>query len=675
MILAYTVTGDSAVVDSIDEFRKALADDAVGTVILARPSSGSSALKINADTVLDGMMSNGQRKTIQVETPFLPDTGEVRIATDSAGKTYIASPAAGTYSTYRLFEVAKGVKLTLENMVLMGGFTGSVTVDETATTGGIDNYGHLEMRNVDILRTGTAVLNRSNARALLVDCNIVRNANWYGGGVLNFSERVSGTDTYINGGTFVMDSCSLTENESLGPQHGGGAAENQGVMCLNNCIIANNASTEIGGGINNCKGGALFVMNSTFIGNVTTSESYGKTAGGAIGNAGGASHVHIVNSILAYNGYDDGEFVDSSSLGRYKGSTDTVSCTIFSSIYDAVEGMESIDDAGSTLEYRNIFNSVESQPIVSAGSATGTTSYFEHPLVVSADPENDPNSLSPSMTSQPEDHYIFANAVTTYFDYSGIWDEPAANIGIAFETNGVRTALGKKVSDTDNKVVVGYAGADRVDNNFIGAAGVPVRKEFDPEPDPFHFWVKLGEFSGGKVSGVTVYGDSYRSNSVVMVHAVANSAHYLDGWTINGETVQNSAQKYVFSFAVTTNIVIAPIFSAVQTRIFRVRQRYPWNNLVDIDYSVSEENAVLYRLVFFATYTDDAGNEKTVQLRSFVKNDLRSEHGYIEQRLGEKENLRKAGEHRVTWDSAKDGVNLKGRDVHIQLLACEGDER
>jgi hypothetical protein len=112
------------------------------------------------------------------------------------------------------------------------------------------------------------------------------------------------------------------------------------------------------------------------------------------------------------------------------------------------------------------------------------------------------------------------------------------------------------------------------------------------------------------------------------------------------------------------------------TQIIRVRQRYPWNNLVDIDYTVAEKDAIDYRLVFIATYTDDNGEEKTLQLKSFVKNSGKNEQGkFEEQRLGQKRDLRVDGSHRVTWDSAKDGVRLKNKTIHFRLLACEGDER
>ena len=670
-----SVNSTTVKVETLEDLKTALQDPAIETIIVKE------CITLTDGTILDGQTTGTKNKTIQVEVPFLPEDGRVRIGLAADGKTtQIIEPAEG-YSTYNLFKIEAGSKVTIKHVTLMGGFTGKRTVGDEPSVGGIDNYGFLEMEGVDMLRTGTALLNRPNARALLEKCNIVRNANWYGGGILNFSERVGDTDNYINGGTLIMEGCSLTENESLGPAHGGGAAENQGLMLLNNCVVANNASTEIGGGINNCKGGDLFVMNSTFTGNVTTSEEYGTMAGGAIGNAGGASHVHIVNSILAYNGYDDGEAVVSSSLGRYS-EAEEVHSTMQHSVYDAVSGLPQIDMTGTTKEYQGIFGSVQNSGIIAAGATgqDGVTSSFDHPLVSRSETDSDSWSLSPVMLSQPTNHYIFANSVTTYFEYKGIFNEPM-HIHMAYETNGVVVALGEKVSvpPADElaacKVTEGFGGASRAENNFIGAGGVSVIEKEEEREDIKLFTVKLGEFTGGRVSGVTVYNDSYRSNSVVTVHGIPDSAHYLDGWIINGEKIAGSEQQYIFSFTVTCDITITPIFTPVETKIIRVRQRYPWNNLVDIDYSVSEKDAVDYRLVFIASYTED-GTNATKQLKSFVKNSGKNEQGkFEEQRLGWKADLRKAGEHRVTWDSAKDGVRLKGAPIYLQLMACEGDER
>ena len=668
---AYTIDGHVAKdVDNYEDLIDALDKAEIETIILKK------CIVLEDGAIVNGDYSEG-KKTIQVEKPFLPEDGSVRIA-GTGDQTYILKPAEGEYSTYNLFEIKAGSKVTIKYVTLMGGFTGERTVGDDPSVGGIDNYGYLDMEGVDMLRTGTALLNRPNARALLVDCNIVRNANWYGGGILNFSQRDGNTDNYINGGTLVMDSCSLTENESLGPAHGGGAAENQGLMLLNNCVVANNASTEIGGGINNCKGGDLFVMNSTFTGNITTSGEYGTMAGGAIGNAGGASHVHIVNSILAYNGYDDGESVVSSSLGRYN-EAQQVHTTLQHSIYDALAGFPNIDTTGSTKEYEDIFSSVQNSGIIAAGATRqdGITSSFDHPLVEN---KMDSWSLSPVMLSQPTNHNVFVDSVTTYFCYDGIFEE-SWHIHMAYEEDGNVKALGEKVTvPPDNelescKVTEGFGNAPRTENNFIGASGVPVIEKEEEREDITLFTVKLGDFTGGRVSGVTIYNDSYRSNSVVTVHGIPDSAHYLDGWIINGEKIHDSEQKYIFSFTVKCDITIIPIFTPVETKIIRVRQRYPWNNLIDIDYSVSEKDAVDYRLVFIASYTED-GTNVTKQLKSFVKNSGKNEQGeFEEQRLGWKQDLRKAGEHRVTWDSARDGVRLKGAPIALQLKACEGDER
>lgn len=668
------VNATTVKVSTLADLDTALSSDEISTIIVTR------CITLSNGTVLDGLLSTGEKKTIQVEKPFLPEDGKVRIST--VGSTVqMVSPADGDYSEYNLFLVPQGSKVQIHNVTLMGGFTGTRTVANSPSVGGIDNYGFLEMNGVDMLRTGTALLNRPGSRALLVSCNIVRNANWYGGGILNFSQADSASDSYINGGVLIMDRCSLTENESLGPEHGGGAAENQGLMCLNNCVVANNASTEIGGGINNCKGGRLFVMNSVFTGNITTSAAYGTLAGGAIGNAGGASHVHIVNSILAYNGYDDGESVSASSLARYS-EAEEVHCTMLHSIYDAISGLPAIDTTGTTKEYSDIFAGVHNTGIVAAGSTgtDGETSPFDHPLVSRSETDSDSWSLAPVMLPQKEDHYVYQLAVTTYFDYSGFFND-TMTIAMAYKEGDEVKPLGEAIGIPENleesRVTESFDGSSRDPVNFIGAGFVKLSSEEQGEDEEIAlFYVQLGQFTGGRVSGVTIYKDSYRSNSIVTVHGIPDSAYYLDGWKINGEVIPNTERLYIFSFTVTTNILISPIFIPVQTKIIKVQQRYPWNNLVDIDYSVSEKDAVDYRLVFIATYIDENGVERNLQLKSFVNNSGKDDEGrYEEQRLGLKPNLRKAGEHRVTWDSAKDGVRLKNGSISLRLIACQGDER
>jgi hypothetical protein len=209
-LLARTVLADYTVdatgttrVGTLADLQNALANQSVSTIIL------TDVITITEDTVIE---STDIRKTIQVEKPFLPENGKVRIETVNK-KVQIAEPKVGEYTTKNLFTINKGAKATFRNLTLMGGFTGERIEPDAPSVGGIDNWGHLEMEDVDMLRTGTALLNRPGARALLISCNVVRNANWFGGGILNFSERVGTSETYTNGGTLQMDNCSLTENE------------------------------------------------------------------------------------------------------------------------------------------------------------------------------------------------------------------------------------------------------------------------------------------------------------------------------------------------------------------------------------------------------------------------------------------------------------------------------
>ena len=672
-------------VGTLQELQNALDDENVSTIIVTKTIELTDGTYLSANSRADGR----SRKIVQVESPFLPDTGKVTLKANNGTYNEILSPEAGTYSTYNLFDIQENSRVVISNITLMGGFEGSRIVDgDSASTGGIDNKGHLTMYEVDITRTGTALLNQPGARAVLVDCNIVRNANWYGGGILNFAEAYSygGGTAYRNGGVLVMDRCSLTENESLGPTHGGGAAENQGYMYLNNCIVANNASTEIGGGINNCKGGDLYVMNCSFTGNITTSDDYGVTAGGAIGNAGGAGNVYIANSVLAHNGYDTGEYVNNSSLGRYEGASYEHYCHVANTVIDATAGMDRLDATNITVNVEGLFAGYREDGIVAAGGdpdedGINRSSDFLHPDVVADPYEGDlPYEYAPKMQSVETNHYVFTMAVDTYFDYSAILSGTGTKPSMGYKSGDQIVMLGNSdgvlLPDEDMLVTVTFNGDSRLPDddgyqrNVMGAATIAPLKNPETPLKPGVFLVKLGKFTGGQVSGVTVYGDSYISNSVVTVHAMAESAHYLNGWIINDEVVADTAQQYVFSFTVTTNITLTPIFQPVITQIYRARQRYPWNNLVDIDYSVAETNAVKYRLVFLATYEEN-GKTNTIQLKTFRKNANVDEV----QRLGNREDLHRAGDHRVTWDSAADGIELKGKKVHYRALACEGEER
>jgi hypothetical protein len=382
---------------------------------------------------------------------------------------------------------------------------------------------------------------------------------------------------------------------------------------------------------------------------------------------------------LAHNGYDYGENVDLSSLGRYKDSSEVHYCHLANTVIDATAGMSRIDATNVTVKYEGIFSGYTESGIVAAGGKNVNddgvrfSSGFSHPQVPAP---QDTYRYAPVMAEQTVEHYMFELSVYTYFDYTAVLNGTSKTPYMGYslkddEGEEVIVALGGAQRPEATMIVdVTFEGGKRIPNNAIGAVSVKVQKDPEKPDNPDVFEVRLGNFTGGQVSGVTVYGDSYFSNSVITVHAKANSAYYLNGWIINNEVVTNSAQKYVFSFPVVTDIVITPIFQPVETTIINARQRYPWNNLVDIDYTVAETNAVRYRLVFTATYEEN-GVTNTIQLKTFRLNaDVRET-----QRLGNRLDLHRSGEHRVTWDSAADGVDLKGKEVFYHAMACEGEER
>ncbi len=676
--LAFAAVAETTVtVSTLDELQNALARKDVETIVLSNTLDLPDGTVLNSDTT--------PRKVIQVEKPFLPEDGKVEIDityNEDTGVTTgseLVSPTNGAYSTYNLFNIAENCHVVISNVTLMGGFKGSRTADYTVTTGGIDNKGHLEMVGVDMLRTGTALVNHIGARASLFHCNVVRNANWYGGGILNLGADTDATDASSNG-YIVLDCCSLTQNQSLGPAHGGGAAENQGLMVLNNCVVANNVSTEIGGGINNCKGGFLYVLNSTLVGNITTSSAYGTSAGGAIGNASGAGEVHIVNSIMAYNGYDNGSFVEASSLGRYEGSTDNPSCSIVSSVYDDVAGITVNIATNSTKDISGLIGSLDSEHGISAaGTTNGVTSAFTHPLLTSTD-STDPWALQPQMENLTEGHYLVGNATPTYLDYSKLFTDGTLIVAAYGESDDLTLLCPSGGDETivteEMLVTMTFDGSTR-NPNSIGSGKVAIVTPGtggDEVLAPNLFWVMLGDFTGGRVSGATIYRDSYESNTIVTVRAQPTSAYYLDGWMINDKEIPNTAQQHLFSFTLTTNVVVTPIFRPVETKIVRVRQRYPWNNLVDIDYLLEEKHAKDYRLVFMGSYETSPGVTNHFQLKSFVHRETPQE-AYRSLRVGEEDPLRQHGSHRITWDSAKDGIKLKDKKVQFRLWACEGVEQ
>ena len=135
---------------------------------------------------------------------------------------------------------------------------------------------------------------------------------------LTLTGFVSGGSPAINnnGGTIVLDGCTISNCHVSGGQ-GGGAIENKGggKLYAINTTFSGNYSGEIGGAINNY-GGSLYMSDCTFTDNYTTSNN--AFYGGAIGINGG-SEVRLINCAFSGNKY--GTTTGLSDIGVYSKPT------------------------------------------------------------------------------------------------------------------------------------------------------------------------------------------------------------------------------------------------------------------------------------------------------------------------------------------------------------------
>ena len=150
---------------------------------------------------------------------------------------------------------------------------------------------------------------------------------------INNFDRNAGGGAIRNGGTLLLDGCTVSNNHTDGSGQGGGAIENQGTLYASNTTFSGNYSNEIGGAINNYNGN-LYLSGCTFTNNYTTATN--ANWGGAIGNNSSNTLV-LVNCTFSGN--------------KYGGSTGTANdLGIFNAPADyAIAGCTGIAIAGATL--------------------------------------------------------------------------------------------------------------------------------------------------------------------------------------------------------------------------------------------------------------------------------------------------------------------------------------
>ncbi|MBE6836051.1 MAG: hypothetical protein E7515_07375 [Ruminococcaceae bacterium] len=476
-------------VTTLQALKDALSNEAYDEIVVA-----------NTITLTDGTELYANGKTVRAQKTGVDEQGIVQTGSD-----------------YNVFKTAANATVHIYDMVIMGGSvsaivneTGKLYLDNVTITrsGSETNAGGAIVNGVQKLQNGNNV-NHNTAYVVMKNSSIVRNVAIYGGGFMNY-------------GTLIMDGCSLSENRSINNAGGGGAGENEGYAYLNNCTVANNTSSEIGGGINVCKGGELYIMNCTFTGNVTYCNG-GANYGGAIGDNNCV--VKAVNSIFANNYYinKSSQTVTPCDIGLYQGTN----VTAYNSIVGSVSGgTATLENCSSNTD--GLFAAYVTGNVL-AGDGTESTADFSKPAVVQ-------NSSGELYTPVSGDYQGDIEGVPTYFDYSDL-----DNIRMYFtdedsEGNTDTTFFaGSGIEATDLPVDNALDDGDR-ETTLIGSSN-------SLGEGKTIYTIKVIASEHGSIKGGTIYGDSYivvSDGSVVSVEdivtvtleATPDSGYYFDSWQV-----------------------------------------------------------------------------------------------------------------------------------------------
>ena len=411
--------------------------------------------------------------------------------------------------------------LTLENLTIYGG-EGRC----------IQNSGTLTMTGVSLERAhlrsgyGAGLYNSpSSANALLTNCNIRRNGcDSAGGG-------------FYNNGTLILESCAIVENRNFGTMKGGGAGENSGSgakLYMNNCTVANNQSSEVGGGLNNY-GGTAYIMNSTFTGNVTTyTTAY---YGGGIGCHDGA--VYAVNSAFAFN-YAKGE---ASDIGIYSGTDVYLYNCAYGTIrkYSDSVTLPGIDSTCKQLtdEISALFNGARTSGIVDQEGNEDTTITFARPVIT---PEGSTYGVYPASSSD-----LRSGGTKTYYDRTDF------TVKMSYD-NSSSTKANLGTSDAASTIVKGPDGNER-DTGLIGAlpANITITTMYT---------VKVNPATGGTVTGGSAQGNSYpEGTSTISITAVPSAGYIFSGWKVgSSDTVSSTDNPYTIT-NLTADVTLTPVFA------------------------------------------------------------------------------------------------------------------
>jgi hypothetical protein len=242
----------------------ALAASVMMVVVLASQAQAATYTVANTNdsgpgslrqAILDANASSGVADTIDFDLSLSgPQTitlaSQLPTITDGAGLTIDGGSADITLSgnnVVRVFEVASGAELTLNNLTVANG-----RADNAG--GGILNLGTLEVNNSTISgnRAGTFSGGIHNVGTLTVNNSTIsgNRAGTFSGGIHNV-------------GTLTVNSSTISGN-SAGTDNGGIGNASAGTLTVNNSTISGNSANNNGGGIGN---GSTATLNNTIVAN------------------------------------------------------------------------------------------------------------------------------------------------------------------------------------------------------------------------------------------------------------------------------------------------------------------------------------------------------------------------------------------------------------------------
>ena len=481
---------------------------------------------------------NGNGHTVKVAHPFVGNDSFVDLGCTTKIRT--------------IFRIRSGGDVVLRDMTVMGGgeylppsdgeenpgsnnadIEAIVVSDGTSTSD--TGTGVLQMENVTISRSQGALFVARGASVMIDRCQIVRNCRFCAGGV-------------YNEGTVVMNETSLSENRSLAPAGGGGAAENKHIMYINNCVICNNSSTEVGGAINNFNGGSevnLYMMNTTVAGNFTTFENQDtqEGAGGGIGlRAWAGGKFSAVNCLICNNHYydEDSGRVYVNDIRPIGGSTQNDILYSVYGDYDArqpntetrLTGAFQVDvsDSGTVV----FIDERDSYRVYA--NAKMTESEVSGPMLRSA-PDQEFARYAPIADDGAA---VIADGVWTYFDASG-WR--TGDVKMSYRTaTGAMTALGDlQPADSDKCVTAFYEthivpGTVEREPGIVGASGRAVDRQYQ--------LILLEKTVNGSVGNISILGTTYPAGTEVTVTATPDSGYSFLGWYDADDQLVSAAAAY-----------------------------------------------------------------------------------------------------------------------------------